>query len=110
MMPPEVSGNGIPEEELPEPAETEDAVSEPAEDSPSVPITYPEEISGNQTGGGDFFSGYPEQEPAQSEALVNICTEINRNVVAGTVSVCILLGLLTGIVFIKGFAGFLKGV
>ena len=51
-----------------------------------------------------------QMDPTQVEALVEVCTEINQNIVTGTVAILIMLGFLIGIVLVRGLGGFLKGV
>lgn len=84
-------------EELPEVTDSQEEISD---------------VSGNDLSG---YHGYGlmtvlEADSTQVEALVEVCKEMSQNIVTGFVSVSILLGVLIGIVFVKGFSTFIKGV
>lgn len=84
-------------EELPEETESQEEIAD---------------VSGNDLSGyqGDGLMTVLEADSSQVEALVEVCSEMNQNIVTGFVSVSILLGVLIGIVFVKGFSTFIRGV
>ena len=109
-MPDDVSGSDIV-------LEDETSTTLPVEASEELPeeLESQEEIidvSGNDISGTsvDGLTSVLEADSLQVEALVEVCSEMNQNIVTGFVSVSILLGVLIGIVFVKGFSTFIRGV
>lgn len=117
-MPEDVSGSDQFLEE-----ETTTLPDESSEELPAEPESQEEDLEEESLEestdvSGNDLSGYQDDgsltdlqaDPAQVEALVEVCTKINQDIVNGFTAVCILLGVLIGIVFVKGFSTFIKGV
>lgn len=109
-MPEEVSGSDFVLEEETTTTLPEEASEELPEETESQEEII--DVSGNDISGTsvDGLTSVLEADSLQVEALVEVCSEMNQNIVTGFVSVSILLGVLIGIVFVKGFSTFIRGV
>lgn len=108
-MPEDVSGSDQFLEE-----ETTTLPDESLEELPAEPESLEEstDVSGNDLSGyqDDGFLTDQQIDLTQVEAIVEVCTKIDQDIINGFTAVCILLGVLIGIVFVKGFSTFIKGV
>lgn len=107
-MPEEVSGSDLILEDgaaaLPSPDPTD-------QETEAGTLSGNDSISGNDTLIGQGGSVTDQQiDPAQLEAVVVALDRIDQHVVNASYGICILIGILIGIVFTRGFAIFVKGV
>lgn len=77
------------------------------------------DVSGNDSGAAALPSGETSMvtlpdaialDNEQFEALVLMHEETNQNIKECTITVCILLGVLIGIIFVRGLSNFIRGV
>lgn len=89
-------------------------------ESDTVVDTSVDDVSGNDFNNPSSLPLYEESMVAlpdaialnetQFEALVQMHMETNQNIKESTITICILLGVLIGIVFVRGLGNFIRGV